>query len=158
MSIDVYGIAPTSNAGEHFKRNLWEWERLAGLMTALVPELSAKVVYQPNSGRFGLDAVDAAALAARLYDLLADGTVAEYIETTEHHIADLPDVKCEWCGGTGTRTDEVGQKMGMVERHWCNGCDGRGLHQDIRRSGSVSLQDVREFAEFVRSSGGFQIQ
>jgi len=157
MGMDVYGKQPTNETGEYFRRSVWGWHPLWDLLTALVPGLGEKVSKGHYNDGDGLDAEGATALADTLQELLDSGAVTEYIEKRNHTLADLPDVECEWCHGTGTRTDEVGQKMGMVERGWCNGCDGKGTVQDDRRMYQVALQDVQEFADFVRASGGFEI-
>lgn len=34
--------------------------------------------------------------------------------------------RCDLCEGTGTRRDAIGLAQGMVDRAWCNGCDGKG--------------------------------
>lgn len=157
MGMDVYGKNPSGPKGEYFRRNVWGWHPLWDLIEEMVPWVPIKVASGHTNDGYGLDADDAAALAATLKGLLDSGQVAEYIEKRDHHLADMPDIPCEYCGATGTRTDEVGVKMGMDKKHWCNACDGKGTQQDPRRAYQVSIQDVAEFAEFVRQSGGFSI-
>lgn len=53
----------------------------------------------------------------------------EYASLPEH-------VVCRYCEGTGTRRDQVGVDMGMVEKGWCNGCQGTGqAHNPERQQG-----------------------
>ena len=157
MGMDVYGKSPLGEKGEYFRRSLWSWHPLWDLVTDLVPWVKDAVANGHTNDGDGLDAEQAAQLAIDLKALLESGEVVITLLDVGHHLADLPDVVCEWCKGTGVRTDEVGQSMGMAARGWCNGCDGKGTRQDDRRMYQVSVQDVREFAEFVRESGGFEI-
>lgn len=157
MGMDVYGNAPTAEVGEYFRRSVWGWHPLWDLVEDVCPWVLKAVPGGHYNDGEGLDAQQALRLADELAEMLADKTITRYIEKRNHTLAELPDVPCQWCEGTGVRTDEVGQQMKMPERNWCNGCDGKGFQQDSRRMYQVSVEDVEEFAEFVRHSGGFRI-
>ena len=157
MGMDVFGKAPVSTEGEYFRNSVWWWHPLAEYITDSHPDLAAACTLWHTNDGDGLDAADAVALADALTADLDSGAVALYEAERNVQIASLPRETCRLCAGTGTRSDDIGIEMGFTARRWCNGCDGKGTVQDDRRMYQVALQDVQEFADFVRASGGFEI-
>ena len=157
MGMDVYGRAPTSERGEYFRASVWGWHPLWTMVENLVPDLAQKVEHGHTNDGDGLDAEDAAELSRRLSHLIDAGVVAEYVKTRDEVIAALPAEECEWCNGTGVRRDAVGRSMGMPDRNWCNGCDGKGQVQPLEAHFVLDEERVIEFTEFLRDSGGFNI-
>lgn len=176
MGMDVFGKNPISDEGKYFQRNVWHWRRLADVVCVLEPELASKCKYWQSNDGAGLNAKDATVMAARLDEHVAQGTVKDYIEREDAAIARLPREKCEICNGTGIRTDDIGEKNGMPDKivevgpddedqdnprkglkGWCNGCNGYGSRRNSASMYWVTVEDVTEFAKFMRASGGFQI-
>ena len=170
MGMDVYGLEPTSEKGEYFRNNVWWWHPLWNYCCHIAPDITDEVEGHTNSGD-GLDAESARELAVRLFIALASGETKEYEEEYRKEVAALPRETCVLCGGTGIRKDEVGIKMGMHDKKldearqalygrefgWCNGCDGHGSTENWHTNYPFSVENVQEFAEFVRDSGGFGI-
>ncbi len=171
MGMDVFGISPTSETGEYFRRNVWGWHPLAEYIVSQGPEeiVSKCECWHSNDGD-GLDAENAARLAEWLEASVKDGKAAAYAAIRDAELAAMPNEPCELCGGTGIRTDEVGQQAKMPERKiededhprngevgWCNGCNGNGSIRPWPTHYTLEVEDIVEFAAFLRDSGGFEI-
>lgn len=157
MGMDVTGKAPNGDAGVYFRATVWTWRPLASLLEDLYPDLTDKVEYLYSNDGDGLDAESANQLGRRIAQDLRNDTIRRWIGERDAALAALPDETCRWCAGTGTRTDEVGVSSGMVEKSWCNGCDGKGQKRPFETSYGLDYEDAQEFARFVANSGGFEI-
>lgn len=170
MGMDVVGTNPTSERGEYFRNNVWWWRPLWNYCVEVAPDLCEQVSGQYNDGD-GLDAAGAAQLAHVLHTNIKSGATKNFEQRYNEHLASLPRRKCEWCEGTGVRTDKVGIDMGMPEKAlepevailtgrthgWCNGCSGEGTCEHPEASYPFSAENVQEFADFLEDSGGFKI-
>ena len=166
MGMDVHG----KNNGAYFRRSVWGWHPLADLVCRLAPDLtSACKRWHTNDGD-GLEEPLSLALAARLRAALKDGTVTALVAHRNTKLAAIPDEICAICSGTGVRSDDIGrqhnQHLRIIDqadhpRHgetgWCNGCEGRGKKRPFATWYRVSVDDVREFADFLERCGGFSI-
>ena len=132
MGYDIHGTDPTAPEGVYFRRSNLAFPPLAALCRELVPELAEHSKYWTKTQGAGLTADMAAQFAGRLQQLIADGTVADYIGQLRAMLARVPDKTCEACGGT-RRIQQL--------------CAPRTLDED----------DVKEWASFLRASGGFCI-
>jgi len=161
MGMDVYTRqepeTKVPEVGRYFRRNVWGWRPLAEALDTLAPENWTKIEYRFSNDGDGLDGDDARALAAEIDEAVKSGAAAQYVAERDARIAAMPPLECWLCKGTGVRTDQVGRDMGMVERGWCNGCDGKGTTPPWDASYHVEVRDFTEFAEFARWSGGFSI-
>jgi hypothetical protein len=171
MGMDVMGVNPTSEKGSYFRNNVWWWRPLADYCIENHPDIAEKCEYWHSNDGDGLDAEDAYALAERLMADIAEGKVSEHERNYNEWRASLPREACELCECTGIRTDKVGVDMGMPEKElspevsiltgrthgWCNACDGVGTQESWLAGYPFSEENVKEFAEFLMDSGGFQI-
>jgi hypothetical protein len=171
MGMDVYGIAPTDDAGEYFRNNVWWWHPLWDYCLNLHGDICDKVERGHENSGDGLDASDAEALSQRLLDDIKNGVTAEYERSYREHIASLPSHECKWCNGTGIRSDEIGVQVGMPTRQldedlsvvlgrthgWCNACSGEGKIMAWEANYQFAVSNVEEFANFLLECGGFQI-
>lgn len=175
MGMDVYGNAPTADVGAYFRRSVWGWRPLADFVTASAPVETAPCKYWHSNDGVGLDAAQSVALADKLDELLKIGEVADWVKARDASLAALPDERCDVCKGSGIRTDQIGYEHGwptkVVEAKdrdgranpragqvgSCNGCGGRGTNRPFATWYPLEENDVREFSQFVRASGGFKI-
>jgi len=172
MGMDVSGKKPTSEAGKYFRNNCWWWRPLADYCCEVAPELTAKCTYWQTNDGDGLNGKDSKTLAAVLRAEIAAGRTEAYasIRDVEHNM--MPDESCIYCNGTGVRIDAVGIANGMhlkaipddAENHprvgatgWCNGCDGKGRKRPADTWYHFSVENVKEFADFLDDCGGFKI-
>ena len=155
MGMDVYGKAPAAEVGSYFRRNVWGWHPLWGYVEDRHPDVAAEVEHGHDNSGDGLDEVGATELARRLREDVASGAAAEYVEIREMMLSTLPDEVCGVCDGTGQRPD------GLYGVEWkkagCNGCEGKGSKRPFDTWYYLELDDIREFAEFLESCGGFEI-
>ena len=179
MGMDVYGVAPENERGEYFRANVWTWRPLAEYVLEVASEKIIgieDVSWHFNDGD-GLGADDSVMLAALLDLELASGRTADFMKLREETISSLPDETCDWCGGTGIRTDDIGKKMGQPARAvpedakdergrphpragqtgWCNCCNGCGYNSPFESHYNFEAQNVADFSEFLRNCGGFKI-
>ncbi len=170
MGMDVFGVAPTTPAGEYFRNNVWWWRPLWQYCTQTAPDLTEGVSGDTNDGD-GLDAAGANELGRRLQDELDSGRCALYAAERDHARSGIVRERCGLCDGTGVRRDAVGVANGMPERPldeatsiilgrasgWCNGCGGEGERDGWELAYQFSTENVAAFAAFCSSSGGFRI-
>lgn len=150
MGFDLYGIAATSERGEFFRNSVWWWRPLAEYVLARV-EVPAREGrdWGTNSGQ-EVSAKTAVRIADALDQLLASGETARYAQEHAAACAALPKVQCELCAGTGKWRDQL-----MSGR--CYACDGTGRTAAWDSHYPFSEENVRDFAQFCRESGGFRI-
>lgn len=170
MGMDVIGQNATDEVGEYFRNTVWWWRPLWDYCVELSPETCEEVDGGMNDAA-GLDASDASDLAIVLYNEINAGRTAAYERVYNQMIADLPRGECGYCDATGVRTDDVGVQTGMPTKElaleiqiitgrthgWCNACGGEGKVDDFRASYHFSVENVRDFADFLASCGGFAI-
>lgn len=170
MGMDVYGKNPTSEKGDYFRNNVWWWRPLWMYCVEVLPELCGDVDGDTNGGD-GLDAEGALELANALRDELESGRTAEWEYNYNTWRASLPRETCTLCEGSGIRTDKVGIEHGMHDKElspevailvgrshgWCNGCQGVGTTESWSAGYPFSVDNVREFTEFLTDCGGFSI-
>ena len=171
MGMDVYGKKPTAEVGEYFRRNVWGWHPLWGMIEDMFPELASKVEEGHTNSGDGLNAVDSELMGTLLAEAAKDGRVALWIKERNEAVSELPMDECRICEGTGIRTDDVGRNMGQHDKAlspeqvivlgrefgWCNGCDGNGEKEPWESHYSVGVECAIEFADFMSASGGFEI-
>ena len=169
--MDVYGSAPSSEEGEYFRNSVWWWHPLWTYCEDKHGDIASRVQYAHSNDGDGLSAPFSVELGHRLKADLENGTVAAYEARYNEYMASLERNECDYCGGTGIRTDEVGVKQGMPTREleesvsivlgrthgWCNGCGGEGKTDSVETWYRFSAENVAEFAEFLIHCGGFSI-
>lgn len=173
MGMDVYGKKPLSAKGEYFRNNVWWWRPLWDYVIEVggeILDVNTAEYGHYNSGA-GLNADGAIKLGKLLLSEIESGRTALYEQNYNKYIASLPLQECEWCDGTGIRTDAVGVDHGMPTRELdeataialgrthgtCNGCNGEGKREQFDASYPFNEDNVREFAEFLLDCGGFEI-
>lgn len=171
MGMDVMGKNARTERGEYFRNNVWWWRPLWDYCLELHGDIAGKVEYGHSNDGDGLDGDDARTLGECLLADIDSGVTSEYEQSYREQIASIPMEDCEWCGTTGIRTDEVAVKYGMPTREldpeialvvgrthgYCNGCGGYGKRESLLASYGFSVDNVREFANFLIECGGFEI-
>lgn len=170
MGMDVYGLEPQTDAGEYFRNNVWYWRPLWSYCLKVGDAFLDPEVGHDNSGD-SVSADQAMLLAEMLKAEIESGRTAEYKRNYDAHLASLPRSECQYCEGTGIRSDGVGVNHGMPDRvlehdlaimlgrttGWCNACNGEGKVDAFETNYPFDVNNVIEFAEFCAESGGFQI-
>ena len=170
MGMDVYGKNAVNQTGEYFRRNVWGWRPLWDYCVDNFNDLVGEVSGHYNDGD-GLNNAGSLELARRIREQLKTGEAKDYIEKRNSRLASLERPNCELCQGTGIRTDALGVEHKMPIRElspemasltnrthgWCNACDGEGKTDSWETNYYLDLDDIKEFAEFLETSGGFRI-
>ena len=172
MGMDVYGKNAQNETGEYFRNNVWFWRPLWSYICEEFPNL---VGDEPDSGHmndgYGLDADGATRLGHAILDAVESGETEQYRLAYMNALSELPRTDCPHCEATGIRSDAIGVEMGMPDKAlkpevasvvgrdtgWCNGCDGIGTQAHFAHNYPFEVENVKEFAEFLLSSGGFEI-
>ena len=150
MGMDVYGVKPYTKAGEYFRANVWSWHPLWNYVCDVcgIDDDTRRLGHYNNGHRIDKDAAKSMGLV--LLSLLKSGLVQKYVDHSEKELAALPNEQCKHCKGTGHRNDEYVQGT-------CNVCHGTGTVRPFDTNYSFCVEDVEEFAEFAKQSGGFEI-
>lgn len=152
MGMDVY----SRTGGKYFRNNVWWWHPLWDYCYAVSNGLITHSVWEQchmNSGR-GLMRDKAERLADILFDEIATGRCAKYAAEYAAAQEALPEQTCDICGGTGHRLPPPAVGPGPDP---CNGCNGKGTRRPWITNYPFSVENVQEFAEFLRGSGGFRV-
>lgn len=171
MGMDVYGKNPASTTGEYFRRNVWGWHPLWDFVENNHPEIAELVKHAHSNSGDGLDEEKSIELAKLLMDDYESGKAEEYVAERNKQLSELPYEDCNLCDSTGIRTDEIGKANGHPtkildpdiavivgrEKGWCNACNGIGKRENWATNYYLEAEDVKEFAEFLKDCGGFEI-
>jgi hypothetical protein len=176
MGFDIYGMDPSAPEGKYFRRSVSGWPPLAEFIIKAQPEIAGKLIdwnesspdctinsgvrgWYYNDGD-GFDAELSVLLADKLDEMLANGNAEAYIKTRNLRLKQLPNETCSFCQGTGIRTEKVADAGGCRENPRetrCGCCSGRGWQPNFETRYHLDADDIRQFSEFLRTSGGFQI-
>jgi hypothetical protein len=155
--MDVYGKTPSQEEGKYFRNNVWWWRPLWDYCLENVP-VAQKVTYGHSNDGDGLDAEDSVIMADALDELIKSGHTAQWKKERDAEIEALPLVECEQCHGKGYRSDPIVKTMPELgEPGGCNGCSGHGKKLPWDAHYPFEVENVQEFANFCRHSGGFEI-
>jgi hypothetical protein len=171
MGMDVMGNNPISERGEYFRNNVWWWRPLWNYCEELHGDIVRIVENGHSNDGDGLNSRDAYALGHALDQDIESGVTAEYERNYRERIASLPTSECKYCNGTGIRSDEVGVQNGMPTQEldaevaiivgrthgYCNACRGEGRVEHFATNYGFSVENVRNFADFLMDCGGFEI-
>ena len=151
MGMDVIGRAPTSERGKDFNNNNSWWHPLASYCNEGAPEIASGCrLWHTNDGD-GLDAAASRALAEAIEAEIESGRCADIERQAEAAREAAPKETCPICHGKGVvwRT----RRQPIVIMPVCDGC---GFHRPSF-STPFSVENVRNFAAFLRDCGGFEI-
>lgn len=160
MGFYVKGNNPSSSAGLAFECSVWTWAPLAGVLEAIDPAINEKIPHLHTNDGSGLNAHGARQLGLQLLAGIADGSIQEHLDRQRAMRLAVPDEPCKYCETTGTITEAVARQFPSYKPHVgtkCFQCRGKGHRRPISDEFSVTLDEVRQFAEFCLNSGGFEI-
>ena len=159
MGMDVYGKNATSTKGEYFRNNVWWWRPLWDYCEEIFPPCR-EVSGHYNDGD-GFDNDLAILLGQKLLQELESGRTQQYAEARQSALDALPMQPCDFCNGVGIVQVKEGWpdyvEGEVTFRDPCNSCNGTKEKEPWERHYPFSVENVREFAEFLLDSGGFEI-
>lgn len=171
MGMDVFGKKPTSEVGEYYRQSIWGWHPLWHYVELYHEAYASKVQHGHSNDGDGLEAEDSSQLALALKQDLITGMAKQRLDEWQRQLDEMPNETCDLCNGKGVRTDKIAKESGMDKKElsheqsqklgrrigWCNGCNGVGEREPFAKNYSTSLDDIREFADFLADCGGFEI-
>ena len=133
MGMDVFGVAPKSEAGKYFRANIWSWRPIHELIEkadVLPPDL---VYHMGFNDGYGPDEEQAMRLADQM-EVMLDGMDDEH---------------------TFMLTSEIdGPVAAMLSQFKEQGVEIISPRGPVYQA---DVSHVREFIEFCRESGGFEV-
>ena len=152
MALDLLGVAPEDKKGVEFSNNVWSWYPLWNYVCQTCSDILTETDMEQGRWKNGyhLNEWQSAKIASRLFDLIESGAVHKEVVEFNKKRSDMPFETCSICNGTGIRKDEnyTGE---------CNVCNGNGKRQPFEAWYDFEEDNVIEFAEFCRDTGGFYI-
>ena len=139
--------------GYYFRNNVWFWRPLWHYVCEVVaPKILSEDDKTHGSYNDGhrINAVKAIYIADKIKELDESGELDAYEEQFESSRKAIPKQTCQHCNGSGVRNDEHVQGK-------CNGCDGTGKADRIETAYPFEADNVRNFGDFCRHSGGFEV-
>jgi hypothetical protein len=154
MGMHVLGISPVSEQGSCFHNSIWWWRPLWQYCEEIAPDLiPADNLGHSNDG-WELEEYAAQALSDRLTKALVSGETQRYEERYRARLKALPPEICALCGGTGRRAEPPATSPCLL---LCHRCGGTGKVANFETNYQFSIENVQEFAAFLRDCGGFNI-
>ena len=144
------------NSGVYFRNNVWWWRPLWMFVSEACSDILTDKDIEMGSfnGGHKISKTKARRIAGRINKLNRNGSLNEYVNGRNQIIKELPDEKCNICEGTGKRKKPPAIGPGDIE---CNGCSGKGKCRPFACNYRAYEDDIIEFAEFCKHSGGFTI-
>ena len=159
MGVDIYGTTDEKRLDErhkgskppHFRRTWWSWRPLwewacdvSGIITAEERKLG-----HYNCGVL-LNTEKTKALAEALRKAIDSGAALDHETLEKARHAAMADEVCNYCEGTGKRTD-------IVVEGGCNVCHGTGEVRPTDTWYEFSVENAKEFVAFLEQSDGMTI-
>lgn len=107
-----------------------------------------------HNGGDKISATKSLKIAKHLQKIVDDGSADKYEKEYTKHLKEMPDIDCYLCEGTGKRKKAPQGGAGTIK---CNGCKGTGKTEPWAKSYPFSVENLQEFIDFSKESGGFRI-
>ena len=141
------------NPGQYFRNNVWWWRPLWDYVCEVCEDVMTEEEMEAggsNSG-FSIPWLTAVDMVEKLQKEIAAKNHKKYETSHTNELKSLPDEKCNYCKGSGIRTDLA------TKESKCNVCQGKGTNRPFSTNYPFSAKNVEEFTEFLSQSGGIQI-
>ena len=141
-----------ANVGTYFRNSVWGWRPLWDYVYQLNDDILTEEDHELGHSNSGhkITKAQCEVICKRLTEALNNGETEQYKKGYYFALENLPLVKCDTCEGSGQRNDEYVQGE-------CNACHGEGERKDWATSYPFDVENVEEFRNFIRESGGFEI-
>jgi len=160
MGMDVYGRKPKNEKGEYFRNNVWFWHPLWDYCQQMYPKITSKCVDGHTNSGDGLNASDAKRLANLIKKDLENGKAEKWKDDYCSYLDSLQKEPCNICSSTGVQKVKIKQDSSDVEleqERKCFSCDGEGVRDNWAKNYPFTIENLREWQEFLENCGGFNI-
>lgn len=168
MAIALTGLSPSSNRGEKFFCNSWEWNSLAEYLHVFWPvpipaEINLHFLANGQEitreqclsilpeGSIPKDGIDPSGIIASL-----PKETREYLRSTAEFLDSLGEIDCQSCLGVGK------QRAGIISPDYleasCRECGGIGKSRPYIRNYKLAQGTVLDFFNFMKDCGGFSVE
>ena len=156
MGFDISGENPKNEKGEYFRNNVWWWRPLWTYICINCSNILDEKDQEAGCWNNGTKIVSPKAdkIAKKLQETIDNGTAAKYEKEYMTNLKTMGKIDCDICAGTGKRKKVPATGAGKYK---CNGCNGTGKTDPFAKSYPFSVENLQEFIEFVKNSGGFRI-
>ncbi len=156
MGFDIYGIRKKSEKGRHFDiSELW-WTGLANYVlrvcSNLFKEGEATEAWFFNQGQ-RVSGRTATAIAKRLHELLESGAVRQFGRQFKKEQKARLTAPCS-C----VRAKRKSSPRSVTRKVKCPKCNGTGIIKKNETIYPFTEETVKDFAEFCKDCGGFEIR
>jgi hypothetical protein len=152
MGFDLFGLEPKAENGVYFRNNVWAWRPLWGYVCQTCGDILSATDMENGKWNNGYRLIKkrSVKVSNRLFELIESGAVNKIAVEDLKKRSEIPLETCRLCNGTGIREDN--NSAGE-----CHACNGNGKRQHPLAWYHFEEDNVRDFAEFCRDSGGFYI-
>ena len=145
MGFDLTGRQPKNKKGEYFRNNCWHWRPLATYVLNLIELPEKQQNWEFNDG-CKVSKISAEKIAKKLQQEIDSGNTTKYSKKYKADLKKLPLEKCHFCKGTK-----------KYQNKKCSFCKNTGKQESWLKNYPFSVENVKEFIEFAKNSGGFKI-
>ena len=182
LTVKAYFAYQKNTKGAYFRSNVWFWYPLWDYVSLICDDILSEedmINGNSNAGHI-IDKKKAKQISSKINKAIKSGELNQYSVKHEKKRVSLPKEECYICNGVGTRKEWFGWQ---TEAEWlkyhdtlepssssnsssyewankcngCNGCKGTGKKEHSSASYRFDEDLVKEFADFCKHSGGFQI-
>jgi hypothetical protein len=155
MGFDVYGKRKET----YFRNSVWYWKPLWNYVATTCNLSDTDAEAGLYNGGYAISKDKADMIAETLFKELKANRTQTYDLKYKKRINNLPYATCKLCNGTGVRDD-------TYLKGDCNACntertrlEGIPIGKELQWEASYPFEvdNVKEFAEFCKESGGFKI-
>ena len=149
MGMDVYGRVPKNEEGRHFRANCWSWRPLCRIMwESEAADLLDEKTWESMAYNNGAGP-QTGEVAEEMADLISDWLLVE--ECSEHGM-EYYEPRQELVRHSDIRVDALKFLYGPGNK--CVDEDYKGLTHSAYR---IHKDHIKEFINFLRNCGGFQV-
>jgi len=178
MGYDIFGLNPSGNKpitpitvnstpdeiteyfksrdsipGHYFRNNIWFWSPLWDFIVEQCGDILSEADIQGgySNGGHKLSKSKVVKIANTLDKLDEKGLIQKHEDEHKKMIEDAPLERCEFCEGTGR------VNIGAPLEQDCRQCDGTGSTKPFSVNYPFTRENVIEFKNFLKASGGIEI-
>ena len=142
------------NPGYYFRNNVWYWRPLWQYVCNMCEDIvTLEDAERGNYNDYHLiTKTKAVRIAKRLEKSIKNGDLQKWEQEREQTLAELGMVECDICEGTGYRNMDDSNTPTI-----CNACKGKKEKPHFMTGYPWDRENLKQFIEFCKDSGGFRI-
>jgi hypothetical protein len=142
------------NPGYYFHNNVWYWRPLWQYVCNMCEDILT--IHDAERGMWNdshlIPKTKAKKIAKRLEKSIKNGDLKEWEKERKKHLQELGMVECNICEGIGYRNLDDSTVSTV-----CNACNGKKERPHFDTNYPWDRENLKDFIEFCKNSGGFEI-